>query len=185
MLKKITFRQNKRFCFRQLQLITGLLLICNSYRSWSTRFISLELCVGFYIFDSVSFVLKFTFLFSKKHGLFDFKTLIPFKLKILEKPHGVLLQNLWLLSCSKKFENSTISAWVGTPQVLLSSPELELPKNWFGAPQVRHFFSIVTFKQIFDIPLLKTYLFISITYFFDWTKEYLLKESIKRTQVWI
>ena len=104
MLKKITFGQNKRFCFRQLQLITGLLLISKSYRSWSTRFISLELCVGFYIFDSVSFLLKFTFLFSKKHGLFDFKTLIPFKLKILKKPHGALLQNLWFLVAARSLK---------------------------------------------------------------------------------
>ena len=32
-----------------------------------------ETCVGFFIFDSVSFLLKFIFLFSKIHGLFDFK----------------------------------------------------------------------------------------------------------------
>ena len=36
-------------------------------------FVSLKLCVGLSIFDSVSF-LKFIFLFNKKHGL-DFKTL--------------------------------------------------------------------------------------------------------------
>ena len=42
--------------------------------SWSTKFIFLELCVGFSIFDSVVFLLKFIFLFNKKHGLFDFKT---------------------------------------------------------------------------------------------------------------
>ena len=34
-------------------------------------FVSLKGCVGFSIFDSVSFLLKFLFLFSKKHGLFD------------------------------------------------------------------------------------------------------------------
>ena len=60
--------------FRELQLIIVLLLICDSYMSWSTRFISLKLCVGFSIFDSVSFLLKFIFLFNKMHGLFDFKT---------------------------------------------------------------------------------------------------------------
>ena len=42
--------------------------------SWSTRFVSRKLCVGFSIFNSVSFLLKFIFLFSKMHGLFDFKT---------------------------------------------------------------------------------------------------------------
>ena len=29
---------------------------------------------GFFIFDSVSFLLKFIFFFNKMHGLFDFKT---------------------------------------------------------------------------------------------------------------
>ena len=35
------------FVFRRLQLITVLLLICDSYVNWSTRFVSLKLCVGF------------------------------------------------------------------------------------------------------------------------------------------
>ena len=33
-----------------------------------------NLCVVFSIFDSVSFLLKFIFLFSKMHGLLDFET---------------------------------------------------------------------------------------------------------------
>ena len=41
---------------------------------WSTRFVSLKLCVRFSIFDWVSFLLKFIFLFNKMHVLFDFKT---------------------------------------------------------------------------------------------------------------
>ena len=44
------------------------------YELKHTRFDSLKLCVGFSIFDSVSFLLKFIFLFKKIHGLFDFKT---------------------------------------------------------------------------------------------------------------
>ena len=39
-----------------------------------TRSVSLKLCVEFPMFDSVSFLLKFIFLFSKIHGLFDIKT---------------------------------------------------------------------------------------------------------------
>ena len=62
------------FSFCELQLITVLSLICNSYMSWSTRFFSLKLCGWFSIFDSASFLLKFTFFFNKTHGLFDFKT---------------------------------------------------------------------------------------------------------------
>ena len=46
------------FFFRQLQLITVLFLICNSYMSCSTRFISPILCVGFSIFVSVLFFIK-------------------------------------------------------------------------------------------------------------------------------
>ena len=38
-------------------------------------------------------------------------------IKVIEKPHTVLLPELWLLSCNKKFQNSMISR------------ELELPKN--------------------------------------------------------
>ena len=77
---KKSFRQNKRyknalfFFFRELQLIIVLLFICISYMSWSTTLISLKLCVAFSIFDSVLFLLKFIFLFNKKHGFFGFKT---------------------------------------------------------------------------------------------------------------
>ena len=53
------------FFFRELQLITVLLLICNSYISWTTKFISLTLCVGFSILDSVSFLLNFIFCSTK------------------------------------------------------------------------------------------------------------------------
>ena len=62
------------FFFRELQLITVLLLICDSYMSWSTRFVSLKRCVGFSIFNSVPFLIKFISLFNKMHGLFHFKT---------------------------------------------------------------------------------------------------------------
>ena len=35
------------------------------------------------------------------------------KIKIIEKPHTVLLPDVWFLSCNKKFGNSMISGWVG------------------------------------------------------------------------
>ena len=78
MLKNIPFgklnsTKMPSFFFRELQLITVLLLIYDSYISSNTRFVSLKLGVGFYIFDSVSF-LKSIFLSNKMHGLFDFKT---------------------------------------------------------------------------------------------------------------
>ena len=76
------------FFFRKLQLITVSLLICNFYMSWSTKFVSLNPCVEFSIFDSVSFLLKFIFLFNKMHRLFDFK--------------NVKISSTWFLSCNKK-----------------------------------------------------------------------------------
>ena len=51
----------RSFFFRELQLITVLLLISDFYVNWSARF------------DSVPFLLKFIFLFNKKYELFDFK----------------------------------------------------------------------------------------------------------------
>ena len=60
---------------RRLQLMGVLLLICDSYMNWSTGFVSLKLCVGFSIFDSVSFLLKFRkcmkFWTLKRHNSFQ------------------------------------------------------------------------------------------------------------------
>ena len=60
----------------QVQLITVLFLICDSYMSWSTKFVSLKLYLGFFILDSVLFLLKFIFLFNnsltlKRHNSFQ------------------------------------------------------------------------------------------------------------------
>ena len=70
---KQTAQKVPSFFFQELQLITVLLLICDSHMSWSTRFVSLKLCVGFSIFESFSFLLKFLFLFKKLHRLFHFR----------------------------------------------------------------------------------------------------------------
>ena len=78
--KKNSFGQNQRnkkcplFFFHELQLITTLLLIRDFYMSWNARFLYLKLCGGFFIFNFVSFLLKFIFSFMKMHGLFDLKT---------------------------------------------------------------------------------------------------------------
>ena len=47
------------FYFHKLQLIAVLLLICDFHMSWSTRFVSQKLCLGFSILDSILFVLDF------------------------------------------------------------------------------------------------------------------------------
>ena len=70
-LDKINGTKNDFFFLLQSPTHTVLrfILICDSYMSWSTRLISLKSCVG----PSVSFFLKFIFLFNKIHELFDFK----------------------------------------------------------------------------------------------------------------
>ena len=71
---KISSKKMPSFIFFEFKLITVLLLVCNSYMNWSTRFVSLKQCLGFSVFDSLSFLLNFIFLFKKLHGLFGFKT---------------------------------------------------------------------------------------------------------------
>ena len=71
---KINGKKVSSFFFCELQLITVSLLICDSYMNWSTKFVSLKLYVWLSIFDTISFLLKFKFLFNKMHGLFDFRT---------------------------------------------------------------------------------------------------------------
>ena len=65
---KINGTNNALFFFGELQLITVLLLNCDSYMNWSSRFVPLKVCVEFSIFDSVWFLLKFIFLFNKMHA---------------------------------------------------------------------------------------------------------------------
>ena len=60
-------------------------------------------CVGFSIFDFVSFLLRFIFLLNKKHRLFDLKHHNSFQIKIIEKPHTLLFPDLWFLSYNQKF----------------------------------------------------------------------------------
>ena len=62
------------FYFRELQLITVLLLIRDSYLTWSMRGVSLKVCVELSISDLVSFLSMFVFLLNKKYGYFNFKT---------------------------------------------------------------------------------------------------------------
>ena len=71
---KISSKKMPSFIFFEFKLITVLLLVCNSYMNWSTRFVSLKQYLGFSVFDSLSFLLNFIFLFKKLHGLFGFKT---------------------------------------------------------------------------------------------------------------
>ena len=59
-LDKINVTKNALFFLSQAPAHHSFSLVCNFYMNWS---------------DFVSFLLKFSFLFNKKYGLFDFKTL--------------------------------------------------------------------------------------------------------------
>ena len=85
-LDKINGTKNALFFLSRGPKIAVLLLIWDSYISWSTSFVSQKLCVGFYIFDSVSFLWKFIFFF-KAWTLWLWNVIIPFKIKLIEKPH--------------------------------------------------------------------------------------------------
>ena len=91
-LDKINATKMYSFFFRDLQLIKVLLLIGDCHTSWSTRFISLKVCVGFYILDFDTESLTFN-----RHNYLQKKN--------TEQSHTVLLPDFWFLSCNKKFEN--------------------------------------------------------------------------------
>ena len=91
-------------------------------------------------------------MFNKTHELFDFKTSIPFNIKIMQKPHTLLLPDLWIFQQEFLNCNDIYVSWSW-------EKFLKLRKSKFWA---RQFFSTVTFKWIFDIHLLinRTYLFL-------------------------
>ena len=122
-----------------LQFLYELLSIC---------FISLKLCVGFSIFNSVSFLLNFIFLFKKKHGLFDFKTSQFLKNENNRKAtHSIALRPLSfkLQQEVRKFNDICVS-W-SSPKIDLETSFLNLgavhmgwagPAKWAGSPTIIH-----------------------------------------------
>ena len=141
--------------FCELQFVKVLVLICDSYTSWSTSFVSQNLCVKFSIFDSVSFLLKFIFLFNKIHGLFDFKTSSFFsKLNNRKATHSFASSALTFLLQQEVLKlNDICLSW--------SSPKTNLVKKFLKPEnQSCETVSVETFKLLFDIPLLNS-LFIS------------------------
>ena len=85
-LDKINGTKNALFFFVSSNS-SVLFLICDSYMKCGTWLIS-----------------HIWFRFVLMHGLFDLKkVIIPFKIKIIEKPLTVSFQDLWFLSCNKKF----------------------------------------------------------------------------------
>ena len=89
------------------------------YYEWNHRVVSLKVWVKVNIFDWVSFLLNFTFLLDKMHGVFG-KFFISFKTKIMEKLNTNLSIKLWFLSCNKMFWNPIISLWVWARHKLIT-----------------------------------------------------------------
>ena len=88
------------------------------------------------------FIKVYVFVQQNAWTLWLSKVIISFKIKIIAKPHMVLLPDLWFLCCNKKFENSMISSWVRAPQNWPGDKVFKLRKSKFLEPQ---FFSAVTF----------------------------------------
>ena len=126
------------FCSCELQLITVLLLICDSYLNWSTRLISLKMCLEFSIFDSASFLLKFMFLFNKKHWLFSF-LIITFKIKTVEKTSSFTSRTM-IFRLQEEIANLIKSASVGW-----SSPKTDPKTNFLNLENWS--FEYLTFSQ--------------------------------------
>ena len=112
------------FFFRKLQFIT--VSYFNSQVLYELKHKvrlskKIKTCVRFYTFDSVSFLLKFSFSFQKK----DMDSLTPKRRNSFQKQnngkvtgHTFFCSQIWFLSCSKTFENSLISVWAGALQKL-------------------------------------------------------------------
>ena len=122
-----------RSFFCELYLITDLHLIQDSDMGWSKRFISLRSCVGFFhfwfrfffvkVFDSVSL------LFSKQHGLFNFKT-SQFLPKIIQKDTQVFSPRplMFKLQQEEVLKFNICVSW-SSPKTNLQTNFLNL-KNW-------------------------------------------------------
>ena len=120
------------FFFRELQLMTVLLLISDTYMSWSANFVSLKLYVGFSNFDSISILLQFIFLFSNcewTHRIYNI--MIPLKISFAPRPLIFKLQQVVL-----KFNDIYVS-W--------SSPKIDLETNFLNLENRR--FENVNFSQ--------------------------------------
>ena len=82
--------------------------------------LSKTVCGIFHFRFRLLFIKIYIFVQQKTRTVWPWNVIIPFKIKIREKLHIVLIPDLWCLSCNRNFENSVISVWVGAP------------KNWFG-----------------------------------------------------
>ena len=116
----------KNALFRALQTIIVLLLIRNSYTSWSTWFISLKLCIGFSIFDSVSFLLDFIFCSTKSMDSLTLKRHNSFQNKNTRKATHRFAPRTLIFKLLQKVLNSMMPAWYQ------SLPKADLKTNFLN-----------------------------------------------------
>ena len=88
------------FTFSELQLITVLLSIFDSYMSWLKHKVALSKTVCGIFHFRPRFIFIKVYIFNQKNAwtLWLYNVITPFKIKIIEKPHTVLLPELWFLS---------------------------------------------------------------------------------------
>ena len=146
------------FFLSRAPIITVLLLTCFSYMIWGTRFFSLKLCMGFSIFNSVSFLLKFIVFFNKKHGHVDFKTSY---FLYLNKNNRRVTHSFAPIPLIFKLQQEVLKfndiclSWSSLKaDVVISFLNLE-NRSFENVSFSRDLFSMVTFKKIFDISFLK------------------------------
>ena len=85
-------------------------------------------CGVFHFWFRWVFIKVYIFVRKNARTLWLKNAIIPVKINKIERPNIFLLPELWFSSCSKKFWNSIIFAWV--PQNWVSS--LEFLKSWPG-----------------------------------------------------
>ena len=99
-VKNISFGQNKRhknalFFFHEFFSFSFItVFFCDSYMSWSTRFIHLTVSGIFHFQFRLVFVKVFIFVQQSAWTLWLWNVAIPFKIKLIEMPHTVPLRLL-------------------------------------------------------------------------------------------
>ena len=77
------------------------------------------------------FIKVYVFVQQNAWTLWLSKVIISFKIKIIAKPHMVLLPDLWFLCCNKKFENSMYLREFEPPKTDLLTKFLNLENQSF------------------------------------------------------
>ena len=130
LVQKKLYKKLSFFFFRELQLITVLLLIINFYMS--RRFVSLKVGVVLSNFW-FRFVFIKVYIFAQQNArTLWIYVIIPFKIKIIENPHTILLQNLWFFKMQNKVLklNDIFVSW-SSPKTCMETNFLRLENRSF------------------------------------------------------